>query len=50
MIIDLNDLNVDVNVDVDIDVDIDIDILKIKTRFVAKNDDAIVDTLTQKKN
>ena len=43
MIIDLNVLNVDV------DVDVDVDVLKIKTRFVAKNDDAIVDTLTQKK-
>ena len=42
MIIKLNVLNVDVNVDVDV--------LKIETRFVAKNDDAIVDTLTQKKN
>ena len=46
IIIDLNDLNVDV--DVNVDVDINIDVLKIKTRFVTKNDDAIVNTLVQK--
>ena len=43
IIIDLNVLNVDV------DIDVDVNILKIETRFVTKNDDAIVDTLIQKK-
>ena len=48
MIIDLNDLNVDV--DVDVNVNVDVDVLKVKTRFVTKNDNATVDTLTQKKS
>ena len=41
MIIDLNDLNV--NDDVDVNDNVDVDILKIETRFVAKNNDTNID-------